>query len=180
MHFVRQQHRTHFGFTCLNYKIIKATNMKKVTSIIVPVVICFLVGFTASYFQKDAIETWYPYLNKPSLTPPNIVFPIAWSIIYLCMGISIGLILISNSLKRQNLITIFGIQLFLNFGWSILFFYFRNPLWGMIDILLLDVVVTMYAFVSYPVKKVSSILFWPYIIWIYFATYLNGYILLNN
>lgn len=57
--------------------------MKTALFIIVPVVICFVVGFTASYFQKDAIANWYPYLNKPALTPPNIVFPIAWSIIYL-------------------------------------------------------------------------------------------------
>lgn len=154
--------------------------MKKVTLVIVPVIICFLVGFTASYFQKDAIETWYPYLDKPDLTPPNIVFPIAWSIIYLCMGISIGLILISNALKKKELTSLFIIQLLLNFAWSILFFYFQNPLLGLIDILLLDICVTVYAIRSYPVKKVSSILFWPYIIWIYFATYLNGYIFFNN
>lgn len=154
--------------------------MKKVTLVIVPVIICFLIGFTASYFQKDAIETWYPYLDKPDLTPPNIVFPIAWSIIYLCMGISIGLILISHTLKKKELTTLFIIQLFLNFAWSILFFYFQNPLLGLIDILLLDICVTVYTFKSYPVKKVSSILFWPYIIWIYFATYLNGYIFINN
>lgn len=154
--------------------------MKKVTLVIVPVIICFLIGFTASYFQKDAIETWYPYLDKPDLTPPNIVFPIAWSIIYLCMGISIGLILISNALKKKELTSLFIIQLLLNFAWSILFFYFQNPLLGLIDILLLDICVTVYAIKSYPVKKVSSILFWPYIIWIYFATYLNGYIFINN
>lgn len=154
--------------------------MKKVTLVIVPVIICFLIGFTASYFQKDAIETWYPYLDKPDLTPPNIVFPIAWSIIYLCMGISIGLILISHTLKKKELTTLFIIQLFLNFAWSILFFYFQNPLLGLIDILLLDICVTVYTFKSYPVKKVSSILFLPYIIWIYFATYLNGYIFINN
>lgn len=161
-------------------KIIKTRNMKKATFIIIPVLICFLIGLTASYFQKDAIENWYPFLNKPELTPPNIVFPIAWSIIYLCMGISIGIILISNSFRRKELIMLFCIQLFFNFAWSILFFYFRNPLLGMIDILLLDIVVTVYAFKSYTVRKASSILFWPYIIWIYFATYLNGYILLNN
>lgn len=154
--------------------------MKKVTLVIVPVIICFLIGFTASYFQKDAIETWYPYLDKPDLTPPNIVFPIAWSIIYLCMGISIGLILISNALKKKELTSLFIIQLLLNFAWSILFFYFQNPLLGLIDILLLDLCVTVYAIRSYPVKKVSSILFLPYIIWIYFATYLNGYIFINN
>lgn len=154
--------------------------MKTALFIIVPVVICFVVGFTASYFQKDAIANWYPYLNKPSLTPPNMVFPIAWSIIYLCMGISIGLILMSNSTMQKPLLTIFCIQLLLNFAWSMLFFYYRNPLLGMIDILLLDVVVTIFAVKSYPVNMASSMLFWPYIVWIYFATYLNGYILMKN
>lgn len=154
--------------------------MRKVLSILFPVLICFAIGLTASYLQKDAIEFWYPFLNKPSLTPPNIVFPIAWSIIYLCIGISVGLIYLSDSLKKKSLIELFCIQLFFNFAWSFLFFYLQNPLLGFIDILLLDVFVTIYAIKSYPENKASSILFWPYILWIYFATYLNGYILLYN
>ncbi|MCD7923945.1 TspO/MBR family protein [Phocaeicola sp.] len=154
--------------------------MRKAVAIIIPVLICFFVGLTASYFQADAIKSWYPYLNKPELTPPNIVFPIAWSIIYLCMGISIGIIFLSDSIKKQELIKLFSIQLIFNFAWSILFFYWRNPLLGFIDILILDICVSLYAIRSYSVKKVSSLLFIPYIVWIYFATYLNGYILLNN
>lgn len=154
--------------------------MRKAVAIIIPVLICFFVGLTASYFQADAIKSWYPYLNKPELTPSNIVFPIAWSIIYLCMGISIGIIFLSDSIKKQELIKLFSIQLIFNFAWSILFFYWRNPLLGFIDILILDICVSLYAIRSYSVKKVSSLLFIPYIVWIYFATYLNGYILLNN
>lgn len=154
--------------------------MRKVAAIIIPILACFFVGLTASYFQADAIKTWYPLLNKPDLTPPNIVFPIAWGIIYLCMGISIGIIFLSNSIKKKELIKLFCIQLFSNFAWSILFFYMQNPLLGFIDILILDISVTMYAIKSYPIRKVSSLLFLPYIIWIYFATYLNGYILLYN
>ncbi len=154
--------------------------MKKTMSILIPIVICTLVGFAANYFQRDAIEIWYPFLNKPSLTPPNFVFPIVWSIIYLCMGISIGLIYLSDSKKKLGLIELFCIQLTLNFAWSIFFFYLQNPLLGLIDIILLDICVTVYAIKSYPERKVSSILFWPYLIWIYFATYLNGYILLYN
>lgn len=154
--------------------------MRKTIIVLIPILICFLIGLTASYFQSDAIEMWYPYLNKPSLTPPNLAFPIAWSIIYLCMGISIGLILIANTAKKIELVTLFCIQLILNFAWSILFFYFRNPFLGLVDILLLDICVTIFAVKSYPVRKVSSILFWPYIAWIFFATYLNGYIFLYN
>lgn len=154
--------------------------MKKVIAILFPILICFIIGLTASYFQQDAIREWYPLLDKPNLTPPNIVFPIAWSTIYLCIGISIGIIYLSYSTKKNELIKLFCIQLFFNFAWSILFFYLQNPLLGFIDILILDICVTIYVVKSYTVKKVSSALFLPYMIWIYFATYLNGYILFNN
>ena len=60
--------------------------MRKFLYILIPVIICFLVGFTASHFQSESIQTWYPTLNKPAITPPNIAFPIAWNIIYLCMA----------------------------------------------------------------------------------------------
>ncbi|MCD7851246.1 MAG: tryptophan-rich sensory protein [Parabacteroides sp.] len=154
--------------------------MRKATAIIIPILICFFVGLTASYFQADAIKNWYPLLNKPDLTPPNIVFPIAWSVIYLCIGISIGIIFLSDSMMKKELVKLFSIQLIFNSAWSVLFFYLRNPLLGFVDILILDIFVTIYAIKSYPIRKASSLLFLPYIIWIYFATYLNGCILLNN
>lgn len=154
--------------------------MKKIISLAVPVLGCFAVGITASLLQKNAIKYWYPYLNKPALTPPNIVFPIAWTIIYLCIGISIGLIYLSGSKNKKELIELFSLQLAFNFAWSYLFFYLRNPLLGFIDIVILDALVTMYVVKSYRERKISSILFWPYLAWIYFATYLNGYILLKN
>lgn len=154
--------------------------MKKTLYLIIPVLVCFLVGLTAGYLQKDAIETWYPLLNKPALTPPNLVFPIAWNLIYVGMGLSVGWILKSDYLRKKELAILFGVQLLLNFLWSFLFFYLRNPLAGLVDLLLLDLFVTLYAIRSYPVKKISSILFWPYMAWIFFATYLNGYIFLYN
>ncbi|WP_075560013.1 TspO/MBR family protein [Parabacteroides timonensis] len=154
--------------------------MRKVLSIIIPILICFFVGLTASYFQADAIKNWYPTLVKPALTPPNIVFPIAWSIIYICMGISIGLIINSAIEQKRFFVKAFIMQLFFNFTWSIGFFYFQNPLIGFINILLLDIFVINYTLKSYPVNKASSILFIPYVAWLLFATYLNGYILMFN
>ena len=154
--------------------------MRKFLYILLPVIICFLVGFTASYFQSEAIQTWYPTLNKPAITPPNIAFPIAWSIIYLCMGISIGLILNSKEHKKKFLTSLFAVQLFLNFTWSISFFYLQNPLLGFINIILLDLAILYYALKCYPTQKVSGILFIPYILWLSLATYLNAYILIYN
>ncbi|SHF69078.1 TspO/MBR family protein [Dysgonomonas macrotermitis] len=154
--------------------------MKKILNIVLPVLACFIVGFTASNFQTEAIANWYPALNKSPLTPPNIAFPIAWSILYLLMGISIGLVLNSRNWRKRSLITLFIIQLVFNFTWSISFFYFQNPLLGLINILLLDVLVLYYIIRAYKLVKASAWLFIPYLIWILFATYLNGYIFINN
>ena len=70
--------------------------MKKSIIIIFSIAVCLLIGITASYLQSDSISTWYPLLEKSPLSPPNMVFPIVWSILYVLMGISIGLILIGN------------------------------------------------------------------------------------
>lgn len=154
--------------------------MKKIIPIAVGTLLCLGVGVAASFFQKDSIRYWYPTLKKPSVTPPNIAFPIAWNIIYVCMGISIGLIWRAKSSQREKVIGLFALQLLLNFTWSITFFYYRSPLAGFINILLLDALVLSYMKESYPVKQASSWLFTPYITWILFATYINGYILARN
>lgn len=149
-------------------------------NILLPILICFAVGFTASHFQSDSILNWYPYLNKPSLIPPNYVFPIAWSILYVFMGVSIGLILNLKNKQNKKLLYLFAVQLILNFTWSISFFYLQNPLIGFINIILLDVTVLLYILKSYSIHKISSVLFIFYFLWLSFATYLNGYILIHN
>lgn len=153
---------------------------EKILAFAVPILVCLLLGYLAGLIQADSIREWYPTLRKPPLTPPNIVFPIAWGILYLCMGISAGLIYLSSAPQRDFLIRLFCVQLFSNFIWSYLFFYLRNPLLGMIDILTLDIFVIYYLIKSYPVSKTASVLFAPYALWVLFATYLNGYIMLTN
>lgn len=154
--------------------------MKKKLQILIPILICFFVGFIGSCFQADAISNWYPYLNKPDLTPPNIVFPIAWSILYVLMGVSIGLIMNSNSRKKKYFVKIFLLQLFLNFTWSVSFFYFQSPIAGLVNIVLLEIVIIYYALSVYPIRRLSTLLFVPYVLWVSFASYLNFYILLYN
>ena len=150
--------------------------MKKAYKFIMPILCCFLIGFIAGQIQESSILNWYPYLNKPSLTPPNI----AWAILYLCMGISLGLILNSSHYGRKSLIRLFILQLIFNFTWSIFFFYMQNPLLGFINIILLEFLIIVYSVKSYGINKISSILFIPYILWVTYATYLNLYILIYN
>lgn len=154
--------------------------MKKTIYIAIAIIICFCTGFIGASFQKEAILEWYPSLNKSPLNPPNYTFGIVWSILYVMMGTSIGLIAASKDKSKNYLILLFIAQLLLNAIWSILFFYLRNPLFGMIDIVLLDLFIIIFAITAYRNHKLSSLLFIPYIIWVTFASYLNLYILLNN
>lgn len=154
--------------------------MKKFSAYFFPTLLCFVLGGIAALLQRSALAEWYPFLIKPALTPPDAAFPIAWSIIYLCMGISAGLILTSRAPNRRNVMVCWFVQLLFNFLWSILFFTCRSPLLGMIDIVVLDALVICYIVRSARISNAAAWLFVPYLLWILFATYLNAYILVFN
>lgn len=151
--------------------------MKKFLAFTIPVILCFAIGLIGSYIQSPAIEVWYPTLTKSVLTPPAIVFPIAWSILYLMIGLSIGTLIAKGDM---SVIRLWLLQLIVNFLWSVTFFAMRSPLLGLIVILILDVLVFTYTIYAFGRSKVAGWLFVPYLLWLLFATYLTGYIYLNN
>lgn len=153
--------------------------MKRFISVLIAVMICLGVGFTARYFQAGSIQTWYPTLMKSALTPPDATFPIVWGALYILMGISIGLTF-HRPQRPRGLTLLFAVQLFLNFLWSLSFFYFRNPAAGLVNILILDIAVLYYTAKAHRVSKLSAWLMYPYVIWLMLATYLNIYILAYN
>lgn len=154
--------------------------MKKVIPVIFWVSVCLILGFLSSLLQREAIVEWYPTLQRSPFSPPDWVFPIAWTILYILMGISVGLLHNIRSIYTRFLYLLFGVQLLLNILWSFFFFYMRNPTLGFVDIIMLDIFTVIYFAGSFFVKRISAWLFLPYIIWLAFATYLNGYIMINN
>lgn len=135
---------------------------------------------TANCFQAESILTWYPTLVKPEITPPNIAFPVAWGILYVLMGISVGILWNKPPQQRNPLVITFAVQLTLNLLWSFSFFYLQNPTLGFLNIIALDIAVLWYTLRAYPVRKLSAWLFMPYILWLGLATYLNWFIMLFN
>lgn len=144
------------------------------------IVFCLTLGYSSALFQADSMSTWYPTLNKSLLTPPGFVFPLVWTILYICIGLSLSYIILNKPEQKTIFIVMWSFQMLLNFLWSIMFFYLRNPLFGFIDIVLLDIVVLLFIIFTFTTVRVSSILFMPYMIWLLLATYLNGYIMYNN
>ncbi len=141
--------------------------------ILIPVIVGAIVGFITSRFID------YNSLIQPPLAPPGILFPIIWSILYVLMGISYG-ILESNSLVNSNINSIYYLQLFVNALWSIFFFVFKWRFFAFLWILLLLVLVIIMIIKFYRKNKISGLLQIPYLLWVAFATYLNFAIWLLN
>lgn len=143
-------------------------------SILIPVLVGGIVGFIIS----GSID--YNSLEKPFLSPPSILFPIVWTILYGLMGVSYGLLDTKHLIDtKTNLI--YYTQLFVNVMWPIFFFTLKWRLFAFIWILLLDILVVIMIFNFYKKNKVSGLLQIPYLLWILFASYLNLSIyLLNN
>jgi len=144
--------------------------------IFVPLVLGFISG------RIGKVDEWYmKTLKKPFLNPPSFVFPIAWSILYLLMGVSYyyGLY------KKEAIFWILPIiHLIFNLSYSPVFFYFKQLLGGAIltTIILITALMVMYQFYYYSKYPIAVYLLIPYILWLLFANYLawSIYFLNNN
>ena len=144
-----------------------------VKSILIPVIVGGVVGIIISPFMD------YTMLEKPFLSPPSIVFPIVWTILYILMGISYG-ILKSKNLIDEEISKIYYLQLIINALWSIFFFVFKWRLFSFIWILLLIIAVIYMIIKFYEKDKLAGLLQIPYLLWLVFASYLNLFVYLLN
>lgn len=149
--------------------------MKKVSLLILFIIICLGVGIVGAIFTTSAIPTWYAHLVKPQFSPPNYLFGPVWSILYVLMGISIYLVW-QKGLKTRKVreaIYTFGVQLALNAIWSPVFFGLKNLFLSLIIIIAMwfYILKTIRAFSK--IDKVAAYLLWPYLAWVSFASILN-------
>ena len=114
----------------------------------------------------------YNDLIKPIVSPPGIVFPIAWTIIYLLIGISYTLLKEKGEVSKETK-QLYYSQLVFNYLWTSIFFVFKLRLLSVLWIIILDVLVIVMTYQFYKQNKLSGILLIPYILWLIFATYLN-------
>lgn len=143
-------------------------------SILIPLLVGGIIGFITS----SSID--YISLEKPPLSPPSILFPIVWTILYVLMGVSYGILKV-NSKTDSNIDFIYYLQLFVNALWSIFFFTLKWRFFAFLWILLLLTLVIIMTVRFYNKNKVAGLIQIPYILWVAFATYLNfGIYLLNR
>lgn len=155
--------------------------MKNIFRLTLCITVPLLIGGISGYATATSITTWYSTLNKPYFNPPNYLFGPVWTTLYILMGISFYLILQSPINEfRKKAIAIFCIQLFLNFLWSFLFFKFQLPGLAFIEIILMWVSIITMIIVFMEINKKAALLQLPYLLWVSFASVLNGSIWFLN
>ena len=140
-------------------------------SIFIFTFIALIIGSLSS--TETATDPWYQGLIKSNLNPPGYVFGIVWPILYVLM--SIAAFRTFNNTKN-----LFLIQLLFNALWSWLFFAFQMPFVALLDIWLLIYLNIKINLKMFYQDKLSGFLFIPYVLWLFFASYLNLFIVLNN
>lgn len=155
---------------------------KKIKPYVISILISLAVGGLSALLTRNNMDI-YETINTPPLSPPSILFPIVWTILYILMGVSAAIIYNKKN-KDYNAVMsalfVYAISLFLNFWWSIIFFNGRFFTFAFIWILLLDLSVIATILRYKPISKLAAFLQIPYLLWVLFASYLNlGIAVLN-
>ena len=132
------------------------------------------VGALAGWLTRDGTAFYREFVEKPALSPPAMVFPIVWGILYALMGIGAARVnLTEPSTERSAGLNLFITQLTVNFFWSLIFFNLRAYGFALAWIGLLWVLIVWMIFAFWKTDKLAAWLQIPYLLWVSFAAYLN-------
>ncbi len=155
---------------------------QKIRIYAVSIAISLGVGVVSALLTRDNMDI-YTQVKTPPLSPPSILFPIVWTILYILMGISAAMVFTTKtaSLKeRKDALSVYGLSLFFNFFWSIVFFNIRAYFFSFIWLIALLFLIILTIFRYAKINRTAAYLQIPYALWVTFAGYLNAGIWLLN
>ena len=156
---------------------------KKIKPYVISSVIALAIGGISALLSRNGMDYYSEVVNTPPLSPPVWLFPVVWSVLYILMGISSAIVFLKRNENREEAIIglrIYGLQLVINFFWSIIFFNFKNYLCAFIWLLLLLFVIVIMILQLRKISPVAAYLQIPYVLWVTFAGYLNWMVYLLN
>ena len=154
-------------------EFILVINLKRlVISLLVPLA----VGGVAGIITGGSSDVYSQFV-KPPLSPPGWVFPVVWTILYICMGLAFYFVWQSDAPSKSTAMQLYFIQLAMNFVW---FFRFGAYGFSFVWLLVLWILILFTVFAFYAADKKAGYLMIPYLLWVAFAGYLNlGVYILN-
>ncbi len=156
--------------------------MRSIGRLLLCLAICLGIGVVGSLSTKPEIAGWYAGLGKPFWTPPPLVFPIAWTALYILMAIAFWRLWdrTAPSTGRSRAMTLFGVQLVLNAAWSPVFFGWHGIRTGLLIIALMVVAIAATILSASRVDRIAGWLLVPYLCWVLYASTINaGVVALN-
>lgn len=150
--------------------------MKSYHKLTISLAIPLLAGFVGSLLTSPSIRSgWYQSLPKPILVPPNWIFPIVWTALFVLMGIALYLVWVKKKQypEKRLALLLFAVQLMLNLWWSLIFFHLQRPSWAFLEIILLWLSISATMIVFKRIDRRASWLLLPYLLWVTFAAFLN-------
>jgi len=140
----------------------------------VPAVV--LLGSLSGYLSNSGYSNpWFDALRKPGFMPPGWVFGVAWTILYILIGISLAMLLhAKGAQKRERALILFGLMLVVNFAWSPVFFGAHDITLGKIMIIVMLVITLAAASLFRRIRPIAGWLLVPYLLWLCFAFALNS------
>lgn len=144
-------------------------------------VLCFGAGQLGAAATHPNLAPWYASLNKPWFNPPNLAFPIAWSILFFLMAIALWRVILLGAGEARRLALIaFAVQLVLNVAWSFAFFGANSPALGLVVVTAMLVAIAWTIARFRRIDGAAAALLIPYLAWVAFAAVLNAAVLLLN
>ncbi|RZL55683.1 MAG: tryptophan-rich sensory protein [Sphingomonas sp.] len=130
-----------------------------------------LLGFASGRaVPAGADNGWYVALQKPALTPPGWVFPVAWTSLYILLGLAVAMILHARGARGRGLaLAAFAVQFVLNLAWTPLFFGMHQVGAALLVIVAILVVATITTVLFGRIRPLAAWLMVPYLVWISFA-----------
>jgi translocator protein len=150
--------------------------IKSIGRLLLCLVVCLGIGVVGSLSTKPEIAGWYAGIAKPFWTPPPVVFPIAWTTLYILMATAFWRLWdrTAPSALRSRAMVLFAIQLALNAAWSPVFFGWHGIRIGLAIIVLMVVTIAATIVSALQVDRIAAWLLVPYLCWVLYASTINA------
>ncbi len=143
-------------------------------------IVVLITGALCSWFNRVGMASFYEQIEKSPLTPPNIVFPIVWTILYILLVLAFDIILNIHEKPIKPTVWLFIGNMILQILWCWAFFNNGQFLIALIILMILDIATAILVSQFYKLDKAAGWLLAPYMLWVLFATYLNWEVVALN
>jgi tryptophan-rich sensory protein len=138
------------------------------------------IGFFLGLVTQANIDPWYGSLHKSTFTPPGYIFSVAWTLLYALLAVIAWILSSHDKGAPKKITTLFAVQMLMNWTWTLLFFKFHWLTFGAIWLISLTCLNFILIIEARKTHKTIAWLLLPYVLWLVFASYLNGVIALTN